>query len=842
MKHFISLSTLIFVIFIAANASAITKKQSASGNVAQIVGGIKYVITSDTTVKVTYPNDATPSASNPSEYSGQITIPAEVEIGGTTYKVTAIGDYAFHFANITALSLPEGLDSLGYKAIYQTQLTEIKVPNSVTIMAYEALGYNKKLQTITFGENIAKNTWGDKLCIYGDKKYDVYMYCKSVPTLRSYTFFSTGATVHVYPMMYQAFKSDAAWSQYDIVGDLWIEYSYQDLQETISTYKAILPAGDAVGTDPGCFSITSSDNLAAAIATAESLSEDASVQQLNEAINNILIAYDALEINPLNEGYYYITNAYKPATALYADSATATTEGLKITNLNADDSKFVFKLTRHGNGWDIQSADNGMYVGTPGGTGKGLKVSLTQEATYPQIITWAKGGNYTIQCQLAANSTSRTYRSYGNVITTYTYASGDSNEPRAHWRFHPLNSDKYLMDYNLENVRVRDFLKQVEYSNSSDASKVSSYNVAPPSRRDQPAPATIFWTRDTLSVSQQLIWSKNADFSDSTALAVDNNAAYYEIFNLIPGNTYYYKVVATLKDGQTKELLSSSFTTSGQLRQIKVNSVANVRDLGGWPTASGYAIRYGLIYRGAELNNNHNVEPEDAATLRDIGIRAELDLRSNSEAGNIKASALGSEVEYKRISLGQTSTYYKGLTTYRNQYIQDVKYVFSCVQANKPVYFHCAIGADRTGTLAFLLEGVLGVSESDIYKDYELTTFSFFNTTRTKGSLTEAMALIKSIPGQTLEEQFYNFFTDSLGINAADVDTFRTKMLGLPSDYTPTKVHSITNQTMNNNAIYAHNASHSYIYDISGHALPSLQKGVNILIGTDGKKRKIIVR
>lgn len=75
-------------------------------------------------------------------YRGQISIPATVEIGGTTYKVTAIGDYAFHFANITSLTLPEGLDSLGYKAIYQTQLAEIKVPNSVTIMAYEALGYN----------------------------------------------------------------------------------------------------------------------------------------------------------------------------------------------------------------------------------------------------------------------------------------------------------------------------------------------------------------------------------------------------------------------------------------------------------------------------------------------------------------------------------------------------------------------------------------------------------------------------------------------------------------------------------------------------------------------------
>ena len=41
-----------------------------------------------------------------------------------------------------------------------------------------------------------------------------------------------------------------------------------------------------------------------------------------------------------------------------------------------------------------------------------------------------------------------------------------------------------------------------------------------------------------------------------------------------------------------------------------------------------------------------------------------------------------------------------------------------------PVYFHCNAGADRTGTLAFLLNGLLGVSYADLIKDFELTTFS----------------------------------------------------------------------------------------------------------------------
>ena len=40
------------------------------------------------------------------------------------------------------------------------------------------------------------------------------------------------------------------------------------------------------------------------------------------------------------------------------------------------------------------------------------------------------------------------------------------------------------------------------------------------------------------------------------------------------------------------------------------------------------------------------------------------------------------------------------------------------------MYFHCAAGRDRTATLAILIEGALGISESDMAKDYELTYFT----------------------------------------------------------------------------------------------------------------------
>lgn len=50
--------------------------------------------------------------------------------------------------------------------------------------------------------------------------------------------------------------------------------------------------------------------------------------------------------------------------------------------------------------------------------------------------------------------------------------------------------------------------------------------------------------------------------------------------------------------------------------------------------------------------------------------------------------------------------------------------LFDYVIANKPTYFHCSAGADRTGVVALLCEAILGVSQSDCDKDYELSSFN----------------------------------------------------------------------------------------------------------------------
>lgn len=252
-------------------------------------------------------------------------------------------------------------------------------------------------------------------------------------------------------------------------------------------------------------------------------------------------------------------------------------------------------------------------------------------------------------------------------------------------------------------------------------------------------------------------------------------------YNLIPGRTYTYEYV----EGGKRHI--ATLNTTGELRQIRIDGCDNVRDLGGWHTASYKKIRYGKLYRGSELNNTHHneghkyktphwIEPSGIKMMREVlGVGAELDIRSDREVPVEYQwkSILGDDIKYKRVDL-QFKDIDQGRT--RGDLADMLRYVISNLKAGRSVYYHCVVGADRTGLFTHMMLGLLGVRRVYIDKDYELTTFAAQTRERTEKNYAKARAEVDKCEGSTLQEKYYRWWRDS-GVSVEDLDAFLNIML-----------------------------------------------------------------
>ena len=254
------------------------------------------------------------------------------------------------------------------------------------------------------------------------------------------------------------------------------------------------------------------------------------------------------------------------------------------------------------------------------------------------------------------------------------------------------------------------------------------YRLTTTSRKDTPLPVTLDWETASGGSSQHIELADNPDFTDVLTYTVSGSAVSYDIYNLIPGKHYYWRVLS--KSSET--ISHGEFITKGRRRLLKVGNICNIRDLGGIPIANSHKrIKYGLLFRGGEMNGYHQdqsgrycrLDPYGKTAMRHAGIAAVLDLRTDDEAGNITVSPLGENVDY--IRLQNANEFYYDKCWNSDVYIQAIQWIIDRLREGKPVYFHCIFGADRTGTLAFLLEALLGVNENQLAIDYELTSFSY---------------------------------------------------------------------------------------------------------------------
>ena len=220
-----------------------------------------------------------------------------------------------------------------------------------------------------------------------------------------------------------------------------------------------------------------------------------------------------------------------------------------------------------------------------------------------------------------------------------------------------------------------------------------------------------------------LMLSKSADMSDVIRYECEGDSLSIRGFNA--NTTYYWQI----ENAHGKSDVFT-FTTEQTVRTVYIGGVTNSRDMGGWTVYDEYGqecgyIRQNLLFRSATLDN---ISEEGIEYLtNDLNIKTELDLRAEKETNN---RPIIDGVKYINISCPQYAYSGMGIFEFGNDKIENqtvaVKEIMSIFadETNYPINFHCAIGRDRTGTIAFLLGALCGMSEEDLCREYDISYFA----------------------------------------------------------------------------------------------------------------------
>lgn len=330
------------------------------------------------------------------------------------------------------------------------------------------------------------------------------------------------------------------------------------------------------------------------------------------------------------------------------------------------------------------------------------------------------------------------------------------------------------------NEMVEKFVTEVTYPEkdySFTHIKDEVYGPTCPGKYDKPQSYTIRWTANPEAGNPVVrLWEDGGWSREFTSLEAEDN--YQTITNLLPNANYHFEV----KAGNTM-LTSGSFKTTGHVHQLYFASqVRNARDLGGWKTKDGKkTVKYRMIYRGGRLQPSTLTSKGKKEVIAE-GIKAQLDLRGKSdvlEASPFEDFAFCAPV----IEEGYTQL----LKDDQAKAKQCIDFIFQCVRENKPVYFHCSLGRDRTGTISMLILGLLGVDEGEISKEYELTQFAPHGWATSEGESVKMTRMVDykgaanyiwSLAGEggSFADGVQNYLL-SLGVLQKDIDEFRSLML-----------------------------------------------------------------
>lgn len=174
-------------------------------------------------------------------------------------------------------------------------------------------------------------------------------------------------------------------------------------------------------------------------------------------------------------------------------------------------------------------------------------------------------------------------------------------------------------------------------------------------------------------------------------------------------------------------------------RLVALEGVHNFRDLGGYELGDGRTIGWGRLFRADGL---YRLSSDDLDIIDALGVRTVVDLRSDGEITKYGTFPVDRyPVSFHSLSIIDTTWNDADLPEVTNDEQGEVDFLtwayrdmlaaggdrFAeamqqlALPGAGPSVFHCAAGKDRTGVLAALILGGLGVDHQVIVADYGLT-------------------------------------------------------------------------------------------------------------------------
>jgi protein-tyrosine phosphatase len=227
-------------------------------------------------------------------------------------------------------------------------------------------------------------------------------------------------------------------------------------------------------------------------------------------------------------------------------------------------------------------------------------------------------------------------------------------------------------------------------------------------------------------------------------------------------------------------------------RHLNLSGASNFRDLGGYPTSDGRTVRWRQIFRSNHLGH---LTDDDAAVLRELGVRSAFDFRGTEE----RTAAICGMPEISVHSLPVEPTVVAALRAIAaagtplsadhavevmresySGYVQNntprYRTLFAhLLEDSAPLVIHCTAGKDRTGFACALILHTLGVSRDTIAEDYLLTNHFYRRDPNHSSDLPDE---IKQVLG-SVQESFLAAAFEAIDADYGDLETYLRDGLGL---------------------------------------------------------------